>query len=307
MLSVIKNKRKPMKRTEREKLVWGYIFIAPAIIGIIALNVYPILFSIFVSFVKWDIITPMEMVGTANFERMFTSDKLIGTAISVSTRYTLMAVPLCNIVALIMASLLNANIKGRSFFRTIFYIPSIVPAVANAALWMYIFNPMYGAANELVRAFGMSRQGWIYSKDMVLQCMAVMAAWGSGGTAIIYLAGLQGVPRHLYESVEIDGGGIFTKFRAITLPMISPIIFYNLVMGVIGAMQSFTQGYIMTDGGPDNASLFYVLLLYRRAFRQMEMGYASAMAWLLTIIIATLTLINFGLSRKWVYLEGDVS
>lgn len=295
-----------MNIRERERLVWGYTFIAPAVIGVLLLNVYPIFFSLFTSLHEWDIITPMKFVGLDNYIKMFSNDRLISQSLSVTFRYTLMTVPLCNIVALLMASLLNANVRGRSAFRTIYYIPSIVPAVANAALWMYIFNPMYGAANEFVRMLGMPKMRWIYSKDMVLPCMAVMAAWGSGNTAIIYLAGLQGVPRHLYESVDIDGGNAFTKFRAVTLPMISPVIFYNLVMGVIGTMQTFTQGYIMTDGGPNNGSLFYVLLLYRRAFKDMNMGYSSAMAWLLFIIIAALTLVNFVVSRKWVYSEGDV-
>ncbi|MGI6725968.1 MAG: carbohydrate ABC transporter permease [Christensenellales bacterium] len=284
---------------------WGYCFIAPAILGIMILNVYPIVFSLITSLHEWDVITPMKSIGLDNYKRMF-SDELIGVSLSVTLRYTMMAVPLINITALFIALILNQDIRGRSVFRTICYIPSIVPAVANAALWMYIFNPMYGAANEVMKLLGLARQNWIYDKNLVLPCMAIVAAWGCGNTAIIYLAGLQGVPRHLYEAVEIDGGGAASKFLHITLPMLSPVIFYNIVTGVIGSMQTFTQGYIMTSGGPQNASLFYVLLLYRRAFKNMNMGYACAMAWLLFIIISALTLFNFVVSRKWVYAEGEV-
>lgn len=289
----------------REQLVWGYVFIAPAILGLLVLTAYPIFSSLVTSFSEWDIITPKKYLGLKNYINML-DDELISQSLSVTLRYTLMSVPLSNIVALLLALLLNTGVKGRSVFRTIFYIPSILPAVANAALWMYLYNPMYGALNEFMKMLGLGKLGWIYDKNMVLPCMAVMAAWSSGNTAIIYLAGLQGIPRHLYESVEIDGGGMLTKFCVITLPMLSPVLFYNLVMGVIGSMQTFTQGYIMTDGGPQNASLFYVLLLYRRAFKNMDMGYASAMAWLLFVIIATLTLTNFIVSRKWVYTEGDL-
>ena len=167
-----------------------------------------------------------------------------------------------------------------------------------------IFNPYTGLLNSLLMRMGMPGQMWIYSPTQVIPCLAIMAAWSSGGTAIIYLASLQGVPAHLYEAIEVDGGNNLHKFFNVTLPMISPVLFYNIVMTTIGSLQSFTQGYIMTEGGPNNASLFYVLLLYNRAFKSSSMGMACAMAWVLFIIVGMVTALHFIISRKWVYYGG---
>lgn len=282
----------------------GYMFIAPALIGLVVFYAFPMLFSLGISFTDWNLKTTPNMVGIENYSTLF-NDEVFLKSVRVTFYYTLLAVPVSNVYALLMALLLNMKFKGRSVVRTIFYVPSIVPAVAAAGIWMYIFNPYNGFLNQIFLQLGINPQMWIFDPKQVIPCIVVMAAWGSGGTAIIYLAALQGVPNHLYESVSIDGGNAFNKFFSVTVPMISPIIFYNVIMGVINSMQVFTQGYIMTKGGPSNNSLFYVLLLYRRAFEQTTMGIACAMAWILFVILGVLTLINFTLSGKWVYYGGE--
>lgn len=282
----------------------GYLFIAPALIGLFLFYAFPMLFSLFISFTDWNLRNAPKVIGASNYTAL-AGDPVFLKSVRVTFYYTLLAVPAGNLYALLMAMLLNMKFRGRSVVRTIFYIPSIVPAVAAAGIWMYIFNPYNGFLNQIVPVFGMDPQMWIYSPTQVIPCLVVMAAWSAGGTAIIYLAALQGVPTILYESVALDGGNAFQKFIHITVPMISPIIFYNVIMGVINSMQIFTQGYIMTKGGPNNNSLFYVLLLYKRAFEQTIMGIACAMAWILFVILGILTAVNFAISGKWVYYGGE--
>lgn len=283
--------------------ITGYAFISPALIGFVVFCLFPMGFSFYTSLTDWNLKTAPTFVGFQNYMDIFT-DKVALKSIRVTFYYTLVSVPLFNLYALFMAVLLNAKIKGMSAIRTIFYIPSIVPVVAASAIWMFIFNPYNGLLNQVVGFFGISPQMWIYSPSQVIPCLAVMSAWTSGGTAIIYLAALQGVPRHLYEAVDIDGGKPFHKLVHVTLPMISPVIFYNIVMSTINSMQVFTQAYIMTNGGPTNNSLSLVLLLYKRAFEQSTMGIASAMAWFLFVVLGVITVINFVTSKKWVYYGG---
>jgi multiple sugar transport system permease protein len=291
-----------MKSSTRRNLA-GYAFISPGLIGLVAFCLIPMVYSLAVGFTSWNLKTAPIFVGLENFKSIF-ADKVAMQSIKVTLYYTVLAVPLINVCALFMALLLNTSARGTSYFRTIFYIPSIVPVVAASAIWMFIFNPFNGFLNSLLLSLGLPGQMWIYSTTQVIPCIAVMAAWSSGSTAIIYLAALQGVPAQLYEAIEIDGGNILHKFKNVTLPMISPVVFYNVVMSVISSMQAFTQGYIMTNGGPNNASMFYVLLLYKRAFTQSQMGLACAMAWLLFLVIGLITAVNFSASRKWVYYGG---
>ena len=258
-----------------------------------------------ISFTSWDVITPWKFIGLENYKNLF-KDPLVLKSLQVTAYYTLLSVPLVTCIPLLIAMLLNTNVKGMSVFRTIFYIPSIVPVVASSAIWMYIYNPMYGLLNSIIRALGGSSHNFIFSPKEVIPSLAVMAVWSAGNTVVIYLAGLQGVPRQLYEAAELDGAGPVARFKNITVPMMTPIIFYNLVMAIIGSMQTFTQSYIMTDGGPSNASLFYSLLVYRTAFKQSKMGYSAAMSWVLFVIIAALTGLVFKTSNKWViYENGD--
>lgn len=281
----------------------GYAFISPALIGFVVFCLFPMFFSLYISMTDWNLKTVPNFVGLQNYVDMF-SDQVALKSIRVTFYYTLLSVPIFNIYALFMANLLNTKIKGLSAIRTIFYIPSIVPVVAASAIWMFIFNPYNGLLNQIISAFGVTPQMWIYSPKQVIPCLAVMSAWTSGGTAIIYLAALQGVPKHLYEAVDIDGGNLLHKLVHVTLPMISPVIFYNIIMSTINSMQVFTQPYIMTNGGPTNNSLSLVLLIYKRAFEQTTMGIACAMAWFLFVVLGIITVINFVTSDKWVYYGG---
>ena len=299
----MKNKKNKITAIERTDFRWGYIFIGPSILGLLVFQLGPMIFSLITSFTSWNVISPMKFVGFDNYIELF-HDPLVSISLKVTGLYTLLTVPLTTIVTFLIAMLLNTRLPGMSAFRTIFYIPSIVPAVASSALWMFIYNPMFGLLNTILKAVGLPGSNFIYDKQGVIPCLAVMAVWASGNTVIIYLAGLQGIDRQLYESASIDGANAVHKFFHITVPLMTPIIFYNVVMGIISSMQTFTQAYIMTDGGPDNGSLFYTLLLYRTAFRNSRMGYASAMSWLFFVIIGALTLIIFKTSNKWVFYEN---
>jgi multiple sugar transport system permease protein len=287
---------------ERSQLKWGYFFIGPCIFGLLVFNFGPMIFSFLMSFTQWDIIRPAEFIGIKNYIEIL-HDPLVGLSLKVTIHYTLISVPLITIISFLVALLLNTGVKGISVFRTIFYIPSIVPLVASSAVWMYIFDPMFGLLNSIIRGMGFPPQSFIYSREGVIPGLAVMAVWGAGNTVIIYLAGLQGISRQLYEAADLDGANVFQRFFHVTLPLMTPIIFFNMIMAMISAMQTFTQAYIMTQGGPNNASLFYSLLLYRIAFTNQRMGYASAMSWILFLITAVLTLVVFRTSDKWVFYE----
>lgn len=289
----------------KKQMKWGYFFIAPSLAGMLLFSLGPILFSLIISFTQWDIVTPMQFIGVDNYVRLF-QDSLVGQSMMATLYYTLLTVPSTLIITFLIAMLLNTKIKGISVFRTIFYIPSIIPIVAGSAIWMYLYNPIYGIVNTLMKALGFTPVEFLYNRATVIPSLTMMAVWGAGNTVVIYLAGLQGIARQLYEAAEIDGANALQRLRYITIPGMTPIIFYNLIMGIINCMQTFTQAFIMTEGGPDNASLFYSLLLYRTAFKNNEMGYAAAMSWVLFIIIAILTAIIFKTSGKWVYYEsGD--
>jgi multiple sugar transport system permease protein len=291
---------------ERSQLKWGYFFISPCIFGLLAFNFGPMLFSLFMGFTQWDIVRPAEFTGIQNYTAIL-RDPLIGLSLRVTIYYALLSVPLITVISFLVAVLLNTGTRGISVFRTIFYIPSIVPVVASSAIWMYIFDPMFGLLNSIIRALGLPPQSFIYSREGVIPGLALMAVWGAGNTVVIYLAGLQGISRQLYEAADLDGANAFQRFFHITVPLMTPIIFFNMIMAMIGAMQTFTQAYIMTGGGPNNASLFYSLLLYRTAFSLQRMGYASAMSWILFIIIAALTFAVFRSSDRWVFYESKAN
>lgn len=291
---------------QASKTKWGYFFILPGIIGFLVFNLGPMLYSLFLSFMEWDILNPMKFVGFDNYIKLF-QDSLTWKSLGVTALYTVITVPLVVIISFGVAILLNSRVKGISVFRTIFYIPSIIPLVATSAIWMFIYNPTFGFLNGILRMFGLKSLKYIYDPNMVIPCLAVMAVWGAGNTVIIYLAGLQGISRALYDAAEIDGAGNLQMFCGITVPMMTPIIFYNLVMTVINCLQTFTQAYIMTDGGPSNSSMFFSLMIYKNGFRYQRMGYAASMSWILFIIVGILTAVLFATSSKWVYYEdgGD--
>ncbi len=289
----------------REALIF-YLCIMPWIVGFIVFTAGPMLASIVISMTDWNIISPPEFVGLRNFVKLFTDDPVFIKSLWVTTYYTFGAVPLGLVVGLLIALLMNARLPGITIFRTIYYLPAVVSGVAVALLWQWVFNPQMGVINGILWLFRIRGPDWIYSEEWVIPSFILMSLWGVGGSMVIYLAGLQGVPTELYEAAAIDGAGKVRQFSAITLPMISPVLFFNLIMGIIGSFQVFTSAFVMTQGGPNNGSLFLVLYLYRNAFKYFKMGYASALAWVLFAIIMAFTLIIFRSSAVWVYYEGEV-
>ena len=297
------------RRYSRNYLVetgWMYVFILPWIIGFFLWTAGPMLYSIYLSFTKYEILTPPVWVGTKNFTSM-ASDPLFWQSLKVTTVYSFVSLPLGLFGSLAVAVLMNQKVPGMSYWRTIYYLPAVVSGVPVAILWRWLFNPEFGIINWLLWSlFHIQGPMWLYSKQWVLPAFVVMSLWGIGGGMVIYLAALQGVPTEIYEAAELDGAGAARKFASVTMPMISPVIFFNLVMGIIGSFQVFTQSFVMTEGGPNNASLFLVLYLYRNAFQYFKMGYASALAWVLFGIIMVFTLLVFRSSSVWVYYESEV-
>ncbi|GAA4445406.1 carbohydrate ABC transporter permease [Phytohabitans houttuyneae] len=287
------------RRLERR---WGLLMAVPAILGFAIFTAGPMVASLALSLTDWQVGGRPSFVGTENYATL-ADDALFWKSLSATTYYTLGAVPLSLVVAFAVAMLLNQRVRGLPLWRTVFYLPTLVPAIANVVLWIWIFNPDFGLLNSLLRQGGLPTGMWIYDESMAVPSLIVMSTWGFGNTMVIFLAGLQGVPQHLYEAVSVDGGGPWHRFRHVTVPMMTPTIFYNLVVGVIGTFQVFNQAYVMTEGGPHNATLFYVYYLFRKAFRESEMGYASALAWVLFMIIMVVTFLLFRNARRWVYYE----
>lgn len=288
----------------RSQQRWGVLLALPALLGFVLFTVGPMLASFGFSLTDWTIGAAPKYLGLGNYAQL-ARDPLFYKSLANTLYYALGSVPLLLVVAFAAALLLNRQIRGRALFRTIYYLPVLVPSIANALLWLWMFNPDNGLLNGALRAAGLPGAQWIYDERTAIPSLILMSVWGFGNAAVIFLAGLQGVPRQLYEAVEVDGGGALSKLRHVTLPMMTPTIFFNLVIGLIGAFQAFDQAYIMTQGGPSNATLFYVFYLYRTAFSESRMGYASALAWLLFLVILVATLLVFRSARNWVYYEGE--
>jgi multiple sugar transport system permease protein len=286
-------------------LIAGYLFVLPWILGFLIFTAGPMIASIVIAFMKWEVITAPEFVGVQNFTELV-RDPLFATSLYNTAFYTILAVPLQLVVALLTAMLLNTKANGIALYRTIYYLPSVTPVVASAMLWLWIFNPEFGLANALLDKLGLPKQLWLLDPNWAKPAFIFMSLWGVGGTMVIFLAGLQGVPAELYEAASIDGANSRQRFWQITLPMLTPVIFFNLLIGLIDSFQIFSSAYIMTDGGPQNRTLFYVLYLYRNGFKYFQMGYASALAWVLFVIVLLFTLMQFRLSKRWVYYETDV-
>jgi multiple sugar transport system permease protein len=293
-----------MSARRRREALWGIALAAPAILGFLLWQLGPILGSLAIAFTNWRIVGTPSWVGLSNFAHMFTHDPLFFKSLSVTVIFSVISVPLRLLVAFALALLLNTKVRALPVFRTIFYIPSLVPIIASSVLWIWLFNPDFGLLNAILTPLGFPKLQWIYDSSTVLPSLILMSLWDVGPLMIIFLAGLQGVPRQLYEAVRIDGGSAWHRLRHVTIPMVTPTILFNLILSIISAMQTFTQGYVMTSGGPNNASLFYVLYLYRKAFQESQMGYASALAWVLFIIIAILSVLVFRSSSRWVFYEG---
>jgi multiple sugar transport system permease protein len=292
-----------LSKLQRQEAIDGYLFIAPWLIGFVLWVAGPMIASVALSFMRWDLFSPPVWVGLENFGQLF-QNRLVGLSLWNTAYYTFLSVPLTLIVALGTALLLNLPLRFQAAFRTFFYLPAVMPAVASVVLWFWILNPDVGLANALLRMVGLPGLQWIWDPATAKATFVLISLWGTGNTMVIFLAGLQGVPQSLYDAAEIDGAGWWQRFRRVTLPMLSPVILFNLVLGIIGSFQVFTNAYLMTNGGPQHATLFTVLYLYRLGFEQFNMGFASAVAWLLFVIILVFTLLQLRLSDAWVYYEG---
>ena len=284
----------------RQELV-GYLFIAPWLLGFLVFTLGGFAASIGLSFTRWNIVTSPKWVGLANYRALLTSDPLFWKSLEVTLRYALVAVPLAVVGGVAIALLLNCEVRGVAVYRTVLFLPSIVPAVASSVVFVWLLNPQIGLVNLLLGKLGVVGPAWLADSKWAFWSLVMMSLWGIGGSMVIYLAGLKDIPTHLYEAATIDGAGPWQRMRRITLPMLSPVIFFNLVMGTIAAFQTFTQAFIMTNGGPEDSTTFYALYLFNRAWRYGDMGYASAMAWILFVIVVVVTAGLFRSQRRWVH------
>ncbi len=295
-------KRRALSHRRREALA-GILFASPWLIGLCGLVLFPLLQSLWYSFTSYDILHPAHFIGLSNYTALF-GDSLAQQAFGNTVYITVIGVPIGIVTSLGLALLLNQDVRGISIYRTVFYLPSITPVVASSLLWLWVLNGNYGLLNMLLALVNVNGPNWFNDTTWAKPAIIMMITWGSSGaTMIILLAGLKNIPQTLYEAAQIDGASMIAQFRHITLPMLSPTLFFVTVVAVINAFQVFTQAYITTQGGPLNSTLFYVYNLFNNAFGYFKMGYASAMAWLLFVVILALTLIQFRLSRYWVHYE----
>jgi multiple sugar transport system permease protein len=298
----------------RRESLWAYAFISPWILGFIIFTVGPMLASLFFSFTEYNIVDSPRWNGITNYVNLF-HDALFWHSLRVTFSYAVVALPLGLVFSYLIAVLLNQKIRAINIWRTVYFLPTVIAGVAVALLWARIFDPKFGILNPFLAQFGIKGPGWFSDPDWAVPALVIMSLWGVGGNIIIYLAGLQGVPTDLYDAAKVDGANAWQRFRHITLPMTTPVIFYNLVLGLIGTFQYFTEVYVISSansgtggglGGPARATLFYNIYLYQNAFKYFHMGYASTMAWVLFIIVLGFTLLIFRSSETWVYYEGQL-
>lgn len=296
--------RRGLSKGETRNLITGLLFVSPWLLGFLIWTLYPLVSSIFYSFTRYDLVRPAVWIGLDNFKEIFTDDPRFWTVVYNTLYYVGISVPLGVVVAFLMASLLNTKLVLRSTFRAIFYIPSIVPAVCSAMVWLFIFNNQYGVINNVLRAMEQPIIPFLSSVEWAKPSLIIISLWAQGTAVVIFLAALQDVPRSLYEAATVDGASAFHRFWHITIPMCSPIILYNLVMSFIGAFQTFLMPYLLTNGGPMASTEFYAMNLYRQAFEFFRMGKACALAWIMAIVVAILTAILFRTSGRWVFYGG---
>lgn len=297
-----------MTQARREALI-GYLFAFPWIIGFFVLTIGPMIFSIYASFTRYDIVNTPEWRGLANYEFIFLRDERFRISLGNTFYYVMLKIPIVISIALALALLMNTNIPGQRYFRTIYYLPTVLTGVSAIFLWVWVLNPE-GLLNKSLAIFGIRGPNWFYDPAWAKAGLIVMSMWYIGSPVLIFLAGLQGIPRHLYEAAEIDGAGVWSKFVNVTFPMLSPTIFFLVVTNIIGAFQVFNSAYVVSTtagsnaGDPAQSLLFYEVYLYVRAFKLLEMGFASALAWILFVIIMIVTGIQLYLSKRWVYYES---
>jgi multiple sugar transport system permease protein len=287
----------------RRNLRNGLLFTAPWLVGFISFTAYPVLASLYYSFTQYDVLSPPHWVGLGNY-RQLVSDPLFWTSLYNTLYYAVFFIPVSLVLQITIAMLLNFRVHGMVLYRTIVYLPSIVPTVAGSLLWLWMLNPQFGLVNQALSFLHIATPGWFSDPAWSKPALILMSMWGIGTGIVIYLAGLQNIPQHLYEAAELDGAGVIAKTIYVTIPMLTPTILFNLVMSLIGTFQYFAQVYIITNGGPLDSTLFYGLYLYNNAFAYLRMGYASALAWILTRIILFITMGVFKSSGRWVYYGG---
>jgi multiple sugar transport system permease protein len=294
-----------MNPIAKREAIEGYISLFPWMLGFMAFTVIPIGVSMYASMTQWTGISPPEWIGFNNYIRMFTNDPLFWQALRVTVGFVLLSLPLKLILGLALALLLNLKIPGMNFFRTVFYIPAVISGVAVSLMWMWLLQPDTGVVNTMLHFAGIEGPNWFWDPNWALPSVALMSIWKVGGSAIIYLAGLQNIPAHLYEAAEIDGAGHWQRFWRITLPLLTPTLFFQLIIEMIDSFKVFTEAFVITRGGPLKATYFYLLYFYEEAFRNFNLGYASALALVLTVVILVTTLFVNYTSKRWVYYESD--
>jgi multiple sugar transport system permease protein len=313
---------RPLLSLAKRESLAGYAFVTPWVIGFLFLTLGPMLASLYFSFTKYNIMDPPQWIGLANYAKIFSGipqalatgdprqlgDPLFWKSLQVTLYYAIIALPLGLVLSFNLAVLLNQKIPGVNLWRTLYFLPSQIAGVAVTVLWMRILNPREGLLNTILEKIGIHGPGWMTDPDWAVPALVLMGLWGVGGSMIIYLAGMQGIPTDLYDAAKVDGANAWQRFWNVTFPMMTPVLFYNLILGMIGTFQYFTEVYVATSGsgGPVRSTLFYNLYLYQNAFKYFEMGYASAMAWILFIIVMLLTLLIFRSSEIWVYYEGQL-
>jgi multiple sugar transport system permease protein len=304
-MAAVTARRRGGSKFERRNQILGLLFISPWLIGFIGLAVIPLIMSFYYSFTRYDLIGEPRFIGLENYIRLFTNDPDFWIVIGNTFYYVLLGVPLGAAVAFLIANLLNADIRGRATFRSIMYIPAIVPAVCTAMVWLFLLNTQYGAINGVLKTLELPTIPFLSSPGLAKPTLVMIYIWAQGAAIVTYLAALQDVPRSLYEAATVDGASAWHKFWNVTVPLCTPVILFNTIIGFIGAFQEFTLPWLLTRGGPMKSTELFVMNLYRNAFVQLSMGKASAMAWILLVIILVFTVILFSTSARWVYYGGE--
>jgi multiple sugar transport system permease protein len=294
-----------MTHSERRRLIQGLLFISPWLIGFLLFTIYPLASSLYYSFTRYDLLRDPVFIGMKNYISLFTTDSMFWVVMYNTMFYVLLAAPAGVASAFLMAALLNTKLVGRPFFRAIFFFPAIVPTIVTAVVWQFLLNVQFGLFNSVLQSLQLPTVPFLSNPAYAKPSLVMIYIWAQGNAIVIFLAALQDVPRQLYEAAEVDGARAWHKFRHITIPLTTPVILFNLIMGFIYAFQEFTLPWLLTGGGPANATEFYTIYLYRNAFQFLRMGKASALAWILFIIIVVFTAILFKTSARWVFYNTE--
>lgn len=292
-----------MSRRAMSENLRGWLFCSPWIIGFLFLTCGPMMYSLFMSFTDYDLFNPPKWIGLKNYGKIFTGDRLVPIGVRITLIFTCLSVPLNLICGLGLGLLVNHKLKGIGFFRTLLYIPAVVPYVATLLMWQMIFNENFGLFNGILQSIGIKGPNWLGNPSLTLFSFMIISLWGVGRDMLIYLGGLQGIPTEYYESAQIDGAGRFRSFFHITLPLLVPVISYTAILGIITSLQAFNTAFILTDGGPANATYFYMLHVFYKAFDDYQMGYSSALSWLLFLVTILLTILALTISRRKSHVE----